>query len=368
MGDRTVALLRAPDDLLGRHPDVFGPDARTRCLSLASALAAGPPWERLRHTATLAVRPDAGLIGILGEVDEADRALVGALGGQVPDLLRRLRPVPNESVVDGVVRLAERIRARVPADELRRHHLVPIPRGGLIVAALLAYLLELPIAPSVASPDGEPVILVDDCAISGLRLRESLAPWRGRRTGVALLHAHPDLCRAVEAKEPGVAFCVAADQLADHAPDREDYADWHRRWTDRSVGTYWIGDPDHVCYPWNEPDALVWNEVRAVAEPGWRVVPPSWCLKNRATARPGDVQVCEPPAGASRPAESLIWARVDEGVLLAGAELGPPVLLREDAGRTWLTFVQGRVDDTDPAAASLLSALERRGMVHTGGR
>ena len=364
--ERTAALLQAPDELLARHPELYGTDAAQRCRSLADALAASAPWARLRPTAALVVRPDAGLIGILGEIDADDHALVGALGSQVPDLLRRLRPVSHAAVTEAVLRLAQRIRDRVPADELRRYRLVPIPRGGLVVAGLLAYVLELPIMGAGASGEGEPVILVDDCAISGLRLRDALAARRGHLAGVALLHAHPDLCRNVESTEPDVAFCVAADDLADHAPDREDYAGWHRRWSDRSGGTYWIGDPDHVCYPWNEPDAMVWNDARGVADRGWRVVPPAWCLKNRAAARPGDVQLCAPPRGSTTVAPSLVWGRLDGGVLLAGLGLGTPLMLRGDAATAWLGLVAGRLNEADGPAALLLAELERRGMLHPG--
>lgn len=336
-----AALLRVGDDLLSRHAGVYGDDPSTRSVALAEALASSVAWSRLRGTMALAVRPDTGLVGILGSVGAKERALVDGLGWHVDDLLRRLRPVSYLSVEQACLDVAEQIRSQVTDAELAGCRVVAIPRGGLIVAGILAYALGLSPASLGEDPSESGVtILVDDCAISGVRLREHLARARGGSVIVALLHAHPELRRQLMASEPNVRACVVGDALADHAPRRHDYEEWRRRWSERSPGAYWIGDPDHVVYPWNEPDALIWNDATAAAESGWRVAPPSWCLKNRAMSHDDDVQRCEPTPGSVMPSDDAIWATSGGLTLLAGRHDRSAVTLNGSAQAMWQAVVR----------------------------
>lgn len=326
-------------------------DPASRIVALCEAMACSSAWARLRGDARLAVRPDAGIIGILGTVASGDRPILDAVGGHVAGLLEHLLPVPYAEAERACFDLAEIIRARLEPDDLADARIVPIPRGGLIVAAMLAYALGLPpdqVGSTAAT--GGVTILVDDCAISGTRLRERLAVDPRSQSIVALLYAHPDLCRRVEASSAAVIACVAARDLVDHAIDRPDYEAWWRRWAERSPQDLWTGDPDHVVFPWNEPDALVWNEVSGVAEAGWRVVPPSWCLKNRVAADPSDVQRCEPQPGPVTPADTTVWADVNGMTLVAG--LGDPraLALKGSAAAMWRGIARtGSVDETADA-------------------
>jgi hypothetical protein len=335
MAESIAALLPIDDGLLAAHADLYGPDASARSIALAQALASSPAWARLRDDAALAVRPDVGLIGILGAVKPQDRALADALGWQVHGLLDRLRPVPYSEVHQACLDLAEQLRRQLRPGELPGCRLIGIPRGGQIVAGLLAYALDLrPEEMVINRPRAPLTILVDDCALSGARLRERL---REHESGVivALLHAHPDLCRRVEEAESRVRACLVARRLDDHAPQREDYAEWKRRWVERSPHEYWTGDPDHVCYPWNEPDALVWNAAADRAEAGWRVVPPSWCIKNRVESHAADVQICVAAGGEVTPAERVVWADVDDAVILAALDHPEALVLRDTAAAMW---------------------------------
>jgi hypothetical protein len=334
MVEPIAALLPIDDRLLAAHADLYGPDAPARSLALAQALASSPAWARLRGDAGLAVRPDVGLIGILGAVKPQDRALADALGWQVRGLLDRLQPVPHAEVDEACLDLADELRTRLHPAELSACRLVGIPRGGQIVAGLLAYALDLRPDQMLESHRATLTILADDCALSGIRLREHLRE-QDSEVIVALLHAHPDLCRRVEESEPAVRACVVARHLRDHAPQREDYAEWKRRWEERSPHEYWTGEPDYVCYPWNEPDALVWNGVTGRAEAGWRVAPPSWCIKNRAESRAGEPQICLAAGGPVTPADTAVWAEVGDAVILAALDHPEALVLRDTAASMW---------------------------------
>lgn len=356
MSERVAALLPVDDALLSRHREVFGDSTASRCLSLGEGLASSPAWRRLRRTAHLAIRPDMGLVGVLGSVLHEDRALLNALGWQVTGLLTRLLPVPYVDVERACFELANRLREHLTEAELLRCRITAIPRGGLVVAGLLGYALQL--RPWQVDPAGATsrqseglIILVDDCAFSGTRIREWLAAHRGDRVVVALLHAHPAMCRRVEEAESRVRACFAANDLTDHATLRTDYVEWKQRWSERSPLDYWTGDPDHVCYPWNEPDALVWNPVTGEPDSGWRVAPPSWCVKNRAGFTPDDLQLCEAAEGPLRPSSGVLWAAIGEHVLVARRGAKRSILLKGSAVTMWQALVA--CGEGEPAAESV---------------
>jgi hypothetical protein len=341
MPEPVAALLRVEDDLLARHPALYGSDPAGRSLALAEALATSPAWTRIRERARIAVRPRSGLIGVFGSVEPSERPLLDALEWEVNDLLARLLPVSYRDAEHAAFELAERLRAVLSPSELAACHLVPLPRGGFLVAGLLAYALGLDPDRLRVGPDSTGLtILVDDCAISGTRIRT----WLGDHEAagdvvVALLHAHPDLARRTAEDEPRVRDCVAARDLTDHAPARPDHAAWKERWADRSPTDYWIGHPDHVVYPWNEPDVRLWNPATSRAEAAWRVAPPAWCAKNRVDARPGDVQRCEAASGPIEPSPDTIWATFETEVVLARPGLESAVALRGSAAAMWLAIV-----------------------------
>jgi hypothetical protein len=367
MSEQLAVVLRVDDDLLAPHPSVFGIDPHTRCLSLVAAISASPAWGRLRDRARLAVRPDQGLIGLFGSFQPEDRPALAALGWQTAGLLRRLRPVSYDDVAEACLDLAGQLQTVVASLGGNAYRMEPIPRGGHIVTGLLAYALG-GVSDGGREPKADPVtILVDDCALSGTRLRQQIAAHPGRTLVVALLHAHPDLMRHVREAEGSVRATLAARDLVDHAPERPDYVDWHARWSVRTPDDYWTGDPDHVCYPWNEPDALIWNYVTKTAETAWRVVPPSWCLKNRVDGHVEDIQRCEPAAGDLQPTAQVIWANTGDGVLAVADGSDEVVLLRGDVAAAWEAIVRTgtRVaalqalagDDTVPGRAQRLDLI-----------
>lgn len=187
-----------------------------------------------------------------------------------------------------------------------------IPRGGLIVVGMLSYMLDLRAAQLTAEPLPDcPLLLVDDCSLSGARLHAALARAESRRVVFAHLYSHPSLRSAIVEQEPRVERCVAAADLVDHAG--EIYADDYERWRASglrhlSAGRYWLGLPDLVCFAWSEPDRPIWNSRSEALEEGWRLLPPHRCLKARAELGPPSI-----------PVETAAW-RVADGVVRATQE------------------------------------------------
>jgi hypothetical protein len=359
--EHIASLLSVDDALLASHPVLFGTTREERCIALAEALATSPAWARLGRNAALAVRPDVGLIGILGSVAQEDRALLSAFQWQVNGLLRRLRPVTYADAERLGAKLAAQLQGCLSEAELIKYRLESIPRGGLIVAGLVAYSLTPFLADSArylesARSEAQLTILIDDCALSGTRIRQWLQAHPRGEVVVGLLHAHPDLLAAIENTEERVRMCVAAELLDDHAPERPDYEDWKRRWTERSPLDYWTGDPDHVCYPWNEPDVSIWNPVTMRADGGWRVAPPSWCLKNRTDARDTDVQRCHTVQGEVEPAEDVLWCTLQKRVLIASIQSGAVVALDGAGAAMWHAMIQ--FETLDAAAEAVAGRYE----------
>ena len=128
-----------------------------------------------------------------------------------------------------------------------------------------------------------PLVVVDDCALSGARFRQFIDKSENQRVIFAPLYSHPDLRTAIESRESRVLTCVSAQDLKDYGPEelKDEYPAWQERWHHRLEGSrYWVGQVDHVCFAWNEPDRVIWNPVTQQVETGWRVVPPELCLKN----------------------------------------------------------------------------------------
>ena len=190
---------------------------------------------------------------------------------------------------------------------------------------------------------------MDDCAFSGVRFGEFLARCESRSVVFAHLYSHPDLRTTIEAREPRVEACVGARDLRDHAPEREGagYLAWRAEWLARLDGEpgYWIGKPDHLCFPWNEPDFSIWNPVTERLEHGWRVVPPELCLKNRTNTRPIPVQVQPQGPGPLRPSEHVLFGEFEGEIVVGNTETEASFTLAGVTADMWRTIVShGNLD------------------------
>ncbi|MBN1138599.1 MAG: PqqD family protein [Anaerolineae bacterium] len=184
--------------------------------------------------------------------------------------------------------LAARMLQLYSRTELDSYSFLALPRGGLIVLGMLAYILGLKrtqILPDLTS--SQPLCVIDDCALTGARFAALLTRLSSSDILFVHLYSHPALRAAVIEREPRVRACLAAHDLIEYPAacdlDSVEKAAWTARWQAR-IGSdrYWVGRLQPVCFAWSEPDSPFWNAATEQVEDGWRYVSPSFCLKNRA--------------------------------------------------------------------------------------
>ncbi len=321
-------------------PDPWAAGNEPRITQLARAIATSDGWRS--RAAVLVVRASSDpLIAAIGRFGDADEQWMTAASGQLTTTLQRIELLDDAAANHATAALAEKLVAHYGVQALRSFRYLAVPRGGLIVLSVLAYLLDVPrdrIEPAYPSDaDDPPLVLVDDIAISGVRLSEAIAKRPERRLVIATLHAHPDLREVFRAAHPRVEVFVSAHDLRDHAPGAlgVEYEAWRLRWRERATpGTLWIGQGDHVVYPWNEPDLGVWNPVTEREEPGWRVVPPERCLKRRSTPSI-PVQHMPPPRGRLRSHPDVVAGELDGQVVIGHLGTGQSFALDGVAADIW---------------------------------
>lgn len=333
-----------------------------RLLALARALSANSLWPDA-FVGTLVVRPaPSPVLGVIGHFDSVSEARLKGLRWQLAHVLPRWRYLSYAQVQEACERLAAHLLERFGRDELRRFRFTALPRGGFIVLGMLAYLLDLRQAQLEAPhPADVPLVVVDDCAISGLRFGRFLESCPDRQLIFAHLFSHPELRQAIEAREPSVMSCVSAHDTHDYAPEAfgEDYPAWKERWWKRSdPRAYWVGQPEHICFPWNEPDVAIWNSATEREERGWQLAPPELCLKNRPA--PGqellEVQVQPEGKGPLKPSEHVLFGELNGRVILCSIEAEESFALSEVASAMWQAIVEhGEIDD---AVATLVKDYE----------
>lgn len=324
----------------------FGEAGAPSAEALAHALATSPAWASFPEAVLIARQAPRPIVAVVGRFDEAAEAHLKALRVQLSASLERLRYVSYAQAERDCEVLADRLLKRFGRDAVRRLRFAGIPRGGLIVLGMLSYVLDLG-HDQLEPPhlQDAPLVVVDDCALTGSRFGRFLKSCESRSVIFAPLYAHPDLRAAVE-EEPRVRACLSARDLRDHGPERlgDDYAAWRKRWAERAGGPrYWIGQPDHVCFPWNEPDVGVWNPAAEAVEHGWRVVPPGHCLKNRPVAddEPAvPVQMQPEGKGPLKPAAHVLFGTFEEQLVVANAEEKASFRLTGAAADMWHALVE----------------------------
>lgn len=331
-------------------PSVFG-DAN-RWETLAQSLTANLRGA-FSAPATVVVRPNTSPhLGVLGratpdEQDSLETAIDLFLGG-----LSRLRYVGYAQAEEDCLVLAEKLREHLGRRRLEEAVFTGIPRGGAIVLGLLSYALDLSHEQLV--PQGNPsapLVVVDDCFISGSRAARFLGEKVSRsKVILAGLYAHPDLRTALKQKVPSVRACITARDLRDHAPRLygDDYSEWKDRCETRANGPrYWIGVPDHLCFPWSEPDVGFWKASTETVSQAWPVVPADQCLERRSGASPSNslVSVQRPSSGHSdarsiRPKPSVFYAEVKGETIILNYATNTCVVLDDTAEDFWWTLLE----------------------------
>jgi hypothetical protein len=175
------------------------------------------------------------------------------------------------------------------------------------------------------------VVVVDDCAMTGARFREILAQLPAERVAFAHLYSHPKLRAAILTAEPRVEACLASRDLSDVLTDPPEGVAW---W-DRLPGETYLRVPSEVaCFAWSEPDRVVHSPVDGKILPGWRMIPPGLCLKNRQHPQiPVVAQEAGP--GPLRPGPDVFFVNEGEDVIAASTSTGVALRLQGLAAAVW---------------------------------
>jgi len=211
--------------------------------------------------------------------------------GVLSDLLRRtsdsVRYVDYRQAECDCEQLAASILHIYSHHELESFSFTAIPRGGSIVLGMLSYVLDLqPAQLEVDLVSPRPLVIVDDCALSGHRFADFLSKTSSSHVVFVHLYSHPNLRQAILSRESRVKHCLAAHDLTDHASEYyqipAEYQAWQNRWQQRlGANRYWFGQSDPVCFAWSEPEYQFWNEEMERLESGWHFLAPHRCLKNK---------------------------------------------------------------------------------------
>ena len=317
-------------------------------LSLGKAPSFNALWAEMPGS-ILVVRPaPRPVLGLLGHFDEAGEKRIELLGWQLHYALTNLRYVNYVQAETDCEFLARKLVERFGNDALGGFHFTAIPRGGLIVLGMLANILGLQQAQldplRALSPD-IPLIVVDDCALTGAQFGRFIEGCQSREIIFAHLYSHPDLRTSIEAREPRVVACLGAQDLRDHAPERlgEAYPAWRERWLARSKNScYWFGQTDYVCFAWNEPDMIFWNPVTKREERGWRVIPPELCLKNRSESGTHSISVQVQPEGKGplKPSANVLFGELEGQIVVGNLASGTCFNLNGVAADIWRAIVE----------------------------
>lgn len=313
---------------------------------LLCALAAAPCEEPPAPIAWLARCTDPPLIAcLLPRPHPAPSSLLARFRG-VDDACGRLRYVDYAAAERAAAVLASQLRQLLGDRVLECSRFAAIPRGGHITLGLLQYCL-----PPLKFGDAEsaaPLIVVDDCCLTGAGFRDFLLERPEADVVFAHLYSPPGVRAALMQAEPRLRACVAAEDLHDAGPAElgNDYPEWQQRWLERLPGARcWVGLPEHVAFAWTEPDRLDWDPVRGEPVPGWPVLSPELCLRHRQHSNPVPTTLLPAGTGRLRPAPGVIWAPRPDGLLLGDLDTGSGVRLAGSAALIWEALAHSGEED-----------------------
>lgn len=227
-------------------------------------------------------------------------------------------------------------------DTLRTATLVPIPRAGFVVAGLLSYLLDLRPEQLRDSRSGGLVVLVDDCALSGLRLRQALEAHTEGPVAVAHLLSPEPFRRALSDDRPRLRAVVAGGDLPVVETSPELREAWGRELGPSRV---WIGKAEAVSFPWGEPEGWLRNAGGNRMIPRPYSAPPHRSLKSRAAL-----------VGPLRRVPSTCWTLPDD------------LRWQEADGTFWLARPDGCVGSLEGTAADAWRHLAGWGRIDVAAR
>jgi hypothetical protein len=325
-------------DALTHYGNQLGLSTEKAITALAQAIALHPMWKALPHGMLVARTQPTPSLGVIGMIPPKSLGQIKLQQASLTQVCQRLRYVSYPDATAACEQLAERLIDTFGLQTLSNFRFCGIPRGGLIILGMLAYTLGLSQEQMTPPYSAEvPLVIVDDCALSGSRFARTRSQHPHHKLIFAPLYSHPDLRRALINAEPQVLHCLSGQDLFDHGPSimGTDYRSWQTQNRARLSGQrYWLGLPDYLCFPWNEPDHLLWNPLTEGLEQSWHILPPAYCLKNR----PGEsLTVQHQPrfTGWLQPTMDTIFGTLDHQILIGNLATGETFGLSGKAAEFW---------------------------------
>lgn len=356
------------------------PDAKAAVETLCQGLEANSLWGEFEEVRLVARAEPAPMLAAFGRFTPRQRMLLKNLSAELNDVIPNHRYVDYAEAEEAAERLAAKLLSRYGREALAEFRFTAIPRGGWIVLGMLSYCLGLRHEqigfPGDGFDDGEERtwVVVDDCALSGVRFRQFLSSRGLPAVIFCPLFAPAGLCEAIARAEPKVEACLNAVDLRDVAPERfgQAYPQWleQRRARVGEAGI-WLGITEYVAFAWCEPQSKFWDEEAGCYRASWNLLPPSlslnrWQEAERLRSHPegGAVErttLIEPGCGPIREAPRVLWLELGDDIALAHFPAEPDgsascLRLEGSAAEMWRCVLEhGTLDD---AVSALLARYE----------
>lgn len=302
---------------------------------IARGIASSPFWSNMPGT-ELQVRFSPAEITAVGSFDRADIARLKGLAWQTKHALQSLRYINYRDAEVACHRLVSNLEERIGSDQLKRCYFTALPRGGLIVLGMLSYLLELEPWQFASPPDpATPLVVVDDCALTGHRFKRFLKDHPKNPIIFAPLYSPPELRAAIEESESRVMACLSAHDLEECAYPGEDDG-MTEQLRSHLQDRFWTGHGEYICFAWNEPDFTLWNPVTDRVEGGWTILPREVCLKAGALRVPVTIRpdVCR----EYRIADTLVVIQDEHCVMIDDIMTKERYSMKGVAAEMWNAF------------------------------
>jgi hypothetical protein len=330
-------------DAIAHYSSQLGLTIEQAVESLAQAIALHPMWKELPHGMLVARAQPTASLAVIGIIPPKTLEQIKIQQASLNQVCQRVRYVSYAEATAACETLSDQLIHTFGLQTLRSFRFCGIPRGGLIVLGMLAYTLGLSHGQmSPPYPLDAPLVLVDDCALSGSRFTRTRSQYPQHNLIFAPLYSHPDLRHNLTEAEPQVLQCLSGEDLHDRGTSIMglEYDAWQTQNRARLAGQrYWLGLPDYLCFPWNEPDHLLWNPFTEILEKSWHVIPPAHCLKNRPNPSL-TVQVQPPCKGWLQPTPQAMFGALDQQVLIGNLTTGETFGLSGKGAEFWSVLLE----------------------------
>lgn len=312
-------------------------------LGIANAMCASPSWALIKDAIIVARIHADPVLGVIGNFEKKEMRQFEVLQLKLNGFLHRLKYINYSQAEDDCEMLASRLLDAFGRAEIKKFIFAGIPRGGLIVLGMLSYILDLDHSQLTPSYDlNTPLVVVDDCVMSGRRFWGYLKQCKHNTIVFSHLYSHPKLREKIVDSEPRVISCISARDIVDYSFKK-------RQWHEGPEGKqYWPGKTEYICFPWNEPDSTFYNPISGQVESGFRFMPPELCIKNRLAdrSRYDRLQIQDEGKGPLKPSLNIIYGTLGSEIIVVDIEKNKSVSLDGISAKIWKAIIKfGNVPD-----------------------